>query len=207
MSRRGRNIIFALCLLALIVFIRLDHSRLTPARQNRPAAETKVNARDFERYHEKTFTVVKVVDGDTLDINAPDGNNLHTRIRLWGVDTPETKNPKTGIMYFGPQAAEFAAESALGKDVVIYLEERQTRDKYGRLLVYVRLPDGAILNEILLTEGFAYADVRFRHSFYHKYSQLEALARSQKKGLWLHVTPNQMPQWLKQKKSILLPEK
>jgi len=202
MSRRGRNIIFAFCLLALIVFIRLDHSRLTPARQNRPAAETKVNARDFERYHEKTFTVVRVVDGDTLDIDVPDGNNLHTRIRLWGIDTPETKNPKTGIMYFGKEAAEFAAKSALGKDVIIYLEEHRTRDnkKYNRLLAYVRLPDGAILNEVLLTGGFAYADLRFRHSFYNKYKQLEALARSQKKGLWLHVTRDQLPQWLQQKK-------
>jgi endonuclease YncB( thermonuclease family) len=206
MSRRGRNIIFAFCLLALIVFIRLDHSRLTPARQNQPQTETKVNARDFERYHEKTFTVVRVVDGDTLDIDVPDGNNLHTRIRLWGIDTPETKNTKTGIMYFGKEAAEFASESALGKDVMIYLEEHRTRDnkKYNRLLAYVRLPDGSILNEVLLTGGFAYADLRFRHSFYNKYSQLEALARSQKKGLWLHVTRDQLPQWLQRKKPNLL---
>lgn len=207
MSRRRRNIVFAFCLLALFAFVWLDHSQITPARRDWPRAEKKVSAYDFERYHEKSFTVINIVDGDTLDIDVPDGNNNYTRIRLWGIDTPETKNPKTGTMYFGVEAAEFAAKLALRKDVIIYLEEHRTRDKYDRLLAYIQLSDGSILNEVLLTEGFAYADLRFRHSFYHKYGQLEALARGQKKGLWLNVTPDKMPQWLKQKKSMLLPEK
>jgi micrococcal nuclease len=83
--------------------------------------------------------------------------------------------------------------------VTLYLEEHRTRDKYGRLLAYIELPDGRFLNEVLLSEGFAYADPRFRHSFYHKYKQLETTARSQKKGLWSNVTPEQMPKWRQEK--------
>jgi micrococcal nuclease len=99
-------------------------------------------------------------------------------------------------MYFGPEAAEFTRESAFDKQVTIFLDEgNNTRDKYSRLLAYVQLPDKSFLNEVLLSEGFAYADTRFQHSFYHKYQQLEATARSQKKGLWENVTPEQMPQW------------
>jgi len=207
MSGRRRNIVFAFCLLALFVFIWLDHSQITPAWQGWPRAQEQPNAYDFQKYHEKTFTIVNVVDGDTIDIDVPDGKYDHTRIRLWGIDTPETKNPKTGTMYFGTEAAEFAAKLALSKDVIIYLEEHRTRDKYGRLLAYVQLPDGSILNEVLLTEGFAYADLRFRHSFYYKYGQLETIARSQKKGLWRQVARQQLPGWLQKRKPNLLIKK
>jgi micrococcal nuclease len=104
-------------------------------------------------------------------------------------------------MYFGPEAAEFTKKLVLGKPVTVYLDETRTRDKYDRLLAYIKLPDGGFLNEVLLTEGFAYADLRFKHNLYNKYKQLEAAARGQKKGLWERVTPEQMPKWLQEEKS------
>jgi endonuclease YncB( thermonuclease family) len=64
-------------------------------------------------------------------------------------------------------------------------------------LAYVELPDGRFLNEVLLAEGCSYADMRFSHSFYNRYKQLQAAAKSGKKGLWQNVTPDQLPQWLK----------
>jgi len=204
MSRRRRIIVFALCIFTVFVFTWLDHSPLRRTWQGQPKSAEQATAHDFEKYHKKTFTVVNIVDGDTLDIDISDGQYNHTRIRLWGIDTPETKHPKAGVMYFGPEAAEFAAELALGKRAAIYLEEHRTRGKYGRLLAYVQLPDNSVLNEVLLTEGFAYADLRFRHSFYHKYKQLEAAARSQKKGLWRQVSREQLPEWLQRKKPKLL---
>jgi endonuclease YncB( thermonuclease family) len=205
MSRRRRNAIFGLSLALIAVFVWLDHTTVKPKLHRQPKSEEQLRARDFEKYHDKIFTVVKIVDGDTIDIDIPDGKYDHTRIRLWGVDTPETKNPKTGVMYFGPEAAEFTRELAFGKQVTIYLDEgNRTRGKYGRLLAYVQLPDRKFLNEVLLSEGFAYADTRFRHSFYHKYKQLEAVAHSQKKGLWEKVTREQLPQWLQREKPNLL---
>jgi micrococcal nuclease len=199
MSKHRHSTIFTLCLLLAAAFVWLDHSPIRRSWQVQPKSNEQAKAYDFEKYHEKTFTVVNVVDGDTIDIDVPDGKYNHTRIRFWGIDTPETKNPKTGIMYFGPEAADFTTKSALRKQVTVYLEEHRTRDKYGRLLAYVKLPDGRFLNEVLVAEGFAYADSRFRHSFYNKYKQLEAAARGQKKGLWLNVTPEQMPKWRQDK--------
>jgi micrococcal nuclease len=191
-------------LLLVVVFVWLDHSPIRSKWRPQPKSDQQVRANDLEKYHAGTFTVVNVVDGDTIDIDIPDGQFEHTRIRLWGIDTPETKNPKVGVMYFGPEAAEFATELTLRKNVTVYLEEHSTRGKYGRLLAYVQLPDKRFLNEVLLTEGYAYADLRFRHSLYNRYKQLDASARSLKKGLWENVTREQLPEWLQRMKPNLL---
>jgi endonuclease YncB( thermonuclease family) len=206
MSRRRRTAITVLCAAAVVFLVWLDHG-LVGRRRRPPKTEQEIHAHDFEKYHGKTFTVLNVVDGDTLDINIPDGKFNTTRIRLLGVDTPETKHPERGPMYFGQEATDFATELALGKEVTIYLEAARTRGYYGRLLAYVHFPDGTVLNEALLAEGVAYADLRFDHSFYHKYEQLQAAARSRNKGLWEHVTREQLPQWLRRKNPRLLRSK
>jgi micrococcal nuclease len=172
-----------------------------------PQAETTQQqiVSDFSRYHGKSFMVIKVLDGDTLDIDSPDGQYNTTRIRLWGIDTPETKNPNTGTMFFGSQATYYTTKLTIYKQVTIFLDEgNKTRGKYGRLLAYVQLPDGRFLNESLLSEGYGYADTRFKHSLYHKYQQLETAARNQKNGLWGEVKTEQLPEWLKREKPQLL---
>ncbi len=204
MSRTKRKAIFVLLFLLVAVYIGVDRSVYHVLQSRREITEPTPQ-RDFAKYHGQTFTVVHVVDGDTLDIDVPDGNDSHTRIRLLGVDTPETKNPRTGPMYFGKEAAEFARELAMGKEVTVFLDTQDnTRGKYGRLLAYVQLPDDTFLNEQLLLEGFAYADLRFRHSNYHTYQQLESAARATKKGLWQNVRQDQLPPWLQQRKPTLI---
>jgi micrococcal nuclease len=207
MSRRRRTGIMILCLLLAAVFIALDHSPVNNYWQVLPKSDKQVRASDFRRYHDKAFKVINVVDGDTIDIDTPDSNQTHTRIRLWGVDTPETKEPNVPVQYFGPESAAFTEKLALGKQVRLYLDEvHHTRDKYHRLLAYVQLPDCNFLNELLISEGYAYADLRFRHSFYNKYQQLQACARSLKRGLWLNVEREQLPEWLQKEKPNLLPK-
>lgn len=200
MSRQRRNTIVALTVVlaaAIVLFDLLSHRE----KAGFITRAADANTADFAKYHGRVFTVVNVVDGDTLDINIPDGQYDTTRIRLWGVDTPETKRSPGGEMYFGPEASAFATELALGKNVTVWLDKgnSNTRGKYGRLLAYVQLPDSNYLNELLLIEGYAYADWRFKHSFYYKYKRLESAARSLKKGLWLNVTEDQMPGWRRQR--------
>jgi micrococcal nuclease len=208
MSRRRKTGIIILCLLLVAFFVLLDHSPIRPGWRSQPKTEEQIRACDLEKYHAKTFTVINVIDGDTMDIDIPDGQYEQTRIRLWGVDTPETKSEEFGVMYFGPEAAEFTKKLVLAKPVTVYLDDgNDTRGKYGRLLAYVQLADGGFLNEVLLKEGFAYADSRFRHSLYNKYKQLEAGARSLKKGLWKNVTQEKLPQWLQKEKPDLLHRK
>ena len=195
MSRRRRNGIIFLCLLTVLFLVWLDNT--LPARRRRlpSKSEDQAKAGDLEKYHGKTFTAVNVIDGDTLDIDVPDGRDPHTRIRLLGIDTPEIHGEQTGPMYFGPESAEFAKKLALGKSVTVYLDPpNPIRGKYGRLLAYVKLPDERFLNEVLLTEGCAYADTRFSHTFFNKYRQLQSRAKSAKKGLWQNVTPDKLPE-------------
>ncbi|MHC4111687.1 MAG: thermonuclease family protein [Planctomycetota bacterium] len=204
MSRHRKAGIITLCLLLVAIFIWLDHSPLKRRWLQQPISEEQTRVYDLEKYHKKTFTIVKVIDGDTIDIDIPDVNHNHTRIRLWGIDSPETKSQHSRVMYFGPEATEFTTESALGKQVTIYLEEHSTRGKYGRLLAYIQLPDGRFLNEVLIIEGFAYADLRFRHGLDRKYELFEGRARRQKKGLWDKITREQLPEWLQKMKPKLL---
>jgi micrococcal nuclease len=196
MRRRTQKLIIALCTVILAAFVWYNKSRPHQLPLSPPAA-VAIEGDDFEKYHNKTFTVMKVIDGDTLDINLPDGKYKTTRIRLIGVDTPETKKPNTPVMYYGPEASEFTRTHAIGKQVTVLLDTvTKTRDRYGRLLAYTKLPDGTILNEILISEGYGYADSRFKHSFSNKYNQLQNQAKSAKRGLWKNVTPDQMPEWL-----------
>ncbi len=159
------------------------------------STRTAADGDDFARYHERVFGVVRVVDGDTLDINAPDGAKDRTRIRLWGVDTPEVKGSPRGAMHWGAEASTFAKETLVGATVGIELLRRRTRDRYGRLLAYVYLPSGKMFNELLVEQGHAYADVRFGHPYRSHFSDLEISARASERGLWRDVTLEEMPEW------------
>jgi len=196
-----------LCILAACLAVAID--RTTNRKSITPdASQLQILTNDISKYHGKSFLVAKIVDGDTIDIDIPDESYEHTRVRFWGVDTPETKSPQFGIMYFWPESAEFTTKLVLGKTVEVYLDkDKKTRGKYGRLLAYIKLDDGKILNEELIRQGFAYADLRFRHSYYNKYQQLQAAARSTKKGLWKEVKREQLPEWLQRIKPKLLLKK
>ncbi|MHC4596883.1 MAG: hypothetical protein ACYS19_18295, partial [Planctomycetota bacterium] len=98
MSRRRKTGILILCLLPVALFIWLDHSLTRHKPQAQPESDEQAKAYDFQKYHTKTFTVVNVVDGDTVDVDVPDGEYKYTRIRLWGIDTPETKSDEFGVM-------------------------------------------------------------------------------------------------------------
>jgi len=205
MSRRNRDFLVASVILLLALVAVFDKAVYTNRQRTRPAAANRSNPADISKYNGKSFLAVKAVDGDTIDINIPDAKYAHTRIRLWGVDTPETQKSPGGEMYFGKEASEFTRQLTFGKTVTVYLDEgNNTRDKYGRLLAYVLLPDGQYLNELLLSEGYAYSDSRFDHSRYNKYKLLESSARSLNKGLWQNVTREELPAWLQRENPDLL---
>jgi endonuclease YncB( thermonuclease family) len=177
---------------ATVILIAL----LWVGRSSRVATVPAPVGSDFERYHDRVFTVVNVVDGDTVDIDAPDKGKATTRIRLWGVDTPEVAGSPRGEMFWGPEASAFAKKALLNTRVRLELVEGDTRGKYGRLLAYVHVaPSGAMFNEMLLRGGYAYADTRFVHPFRDRFRSIEADARAGGVGLWRDVTVDQMPRW------------
>ncbi len=151
---------------------------------------------DIPRYHGKTFRVANVVDGDTIDIEIPDGDRRCTRIRLWGVDTPETIRPDWPVEHFGPEAGRFTRRVTRGRDVRLELLPHRTRDKFGRLLSYVYLPDGRMLNRVLIEEGLGFADPRFNHLYKTEFARLQTEARRARRGLWERPNPDHLPYYL-----------
>ena len=151
---------------------------------------------DWSRYHDRSFRVARVVDGDTLDIDVPDEDKTVTRIRLWGVDTPETGRGRQAEMHFGAEATDFARRTLAGREVHVVLSPDKSRGKYGRLLAYVYLErGGTMFNEMLIEQGYAYADLRFRHHYYKQFKTIEERARRDGRGLWANVTMDKMPEW------------
>ena len=141
---------------------------------------------ELARYDGGRFRVLRVIDGDTLDIDAADGEYAATRVRLWGIDAPERAWPEQGrqAQPLADEAAVFARGLCAGRTVILRLESHQFRDRYGRLLAYVELADGTSLNERMLIEGLATADPRFPHRHVQRYALLEKQARYEKRGLW-----------------------
>jgi micrococcal nuclease len=98
-------------------------------------------------------TVVRVVDGDTLDVRI---DGAVERVRLLGIDTPESVDPRRPVECFGKEAARRTAELLPRSTVVRLVRDVEARDPYGRLLAHVyRLPDETHVNLALVAEGFA----------------------------------------------------
>ncbi|MBL7133047.1 MAG: thermonuclease family protein [Phycisphaerae bacterium] len=161
---------------------------------------------DFAAYDGAEFAVVRVLDGDTLDVDTPDGGTPYTRIRLWGVDTPEMDWRNKRHQHFAPQATEFTRKAASRQPVKVKLEAgRDTRDRYGRLLAFVRLGDGRVLNRLLIAEGCGYADPRFDHSRKAEYARVQRRAMKNLRGLWEEVAESDLPYYYQGK--LRLPKK
>ena len=119
----------------------------------------------------------RVVDGDTIIITNGE------RVRLIGVDTPETKHPRKPVEYYGKEATAFTNRMVSGK-VVKLKYDQQRRDKYGRLLAYVYLMDGTFLNAEKIKQGYGYAYTKFPFKYLEEFRQYEKEAREAKRGLW-----------------------
>jgi endonuclease YncB( thermonuclease family) len=204
-SRRSRTILIGVGLLGLASLICLDRAVIAPRWSDRTGSPEHAAAHDRTRYGGRAFEVVSVIDGDTLDVGTPDEGSPTTRVRLLGVDAPEMHDENHQPVYFAREATDFARKLASGTQVTLYLDrDGPTRGKYGRLLAYVTLLDDRVLNEVLVEEGYAYADLRFEHSYYHKYEQLQASARALGIGLWAKATRSDLPAWLQRMRPDLL---
>ncbi len=123
-----------------------------------------------------TGQVVGVVDGDTIDVLH---NGKAVRVRLYGIDCPEKKQP------YGKKAMWFTSDLAFRKTVTVLVKDR---DRYGRTIGEVILPNGKSLNRELVRAGFAW--------WYFKYAPrdydlkiLQSTSMELKAGLWANAEP------------------
>ncbi|MFQ5454606.1 MAG: thermonuclease family protein [Nitrospirota bacterium] len=125
----------------------------------------------------KIHIVIRVIDGDTLEVAGGE------RIRLIGVDTPETVHPKKPVEYFGKEASQFTKKMVEGKKVKLEYDW-QRKDKYGRTLAYVYLEDGTFLNAEIIKQGYGYVYTRFPFKYMDEFRKYEKDARENNIGLW-----------------------
>jgi len=122
-------------------------------------------------------TCTKVIDGDTIILDDQE------KVRLMGVDTPETLHPIKPVQFFGKEAFVFTKRMVEGKKVRLEYDWQRI-DKYGRTLAYVYLPDGTFLNAEIIKQGYGFAYTKFPFKFLEEFRQYEKEAREQKVGLW-----------------------
>jgi len=126
-------------------------------------------------------TVVHVVDGDTLVAAFPDGHR--ETVRVLGIDTPETVDPRKPVQCFGPEASAYAKARLTGRAIRLEFDVER-RDIYGRLLAYV-VVDGARYEDDVLRRGLARLLVIPPNGAYARTMLAEALAaRRARRGLW-----------------------
>lgn len=131
-----------------------------------------------------TATVLRVVDGDTVDIR--DDVRGRLRIRVLGIDTPETKKPGHTVGCWGPEATEFAKGALLGQRVAIVYDATQgLHDRFGRTLAYLIKGDGWNYSVEAARAGTAHAYVYDTPVEKHdEIAAAESEARAAGRGLW-----------------------
>lgn len=128
------------------------------------------------------YKVTYVSDGDTFTVNM-DGRE--EKIRLIGVDTPETVKPNSPQECYGKMASDFAKH--ILKDQTVRLEAdpiNQNRDRYDRLLRYAYLQDGSLFNAALISQGYGFAYLSFPFTKSEEFRLLQVEARKNKIGVW-----------------------
>ena len=140
----------------------------------------------------ETYLCTRVVDGDTIVVEKIG------KIRLIGVDTPETKHPRKPVEYFGKEASNFTKRMVEGKRVRIEYDW-QRKDKYNRVLAYIyvmtndardmpefknRASIELMVNAELIKQGYGHAYTKFPFKYLEQFRKYEKEARENKRGLW-----------------------
>lgn len=185
---RNKKQIFNIVVLLLFVIIGYilngddigDSSTLllTSAPQPSPVISAFTDLKEYE------YLVTKVIDGDTIEVNH------NQKVRMIGIDTPETVDPRRPDQCFGKEASQKTKELLEGRIIRLEKDISET-DSFNRLLRYVYIND-TFINETLVRDGYAKVasfppDIKFQELF----RQAETEARENQRGLWSSQCNNQ----------------
>ncbi len=176
MSRRGHKRFVSLGLSLVVVglgwYINQHPAVTKPLVENIPAG---------------SYRVVEFVDGDTIAVNM---NGQKETLRFIGVDTPETHDPRKVVQCFGVAAAAYTKQLIGNNPVRLESDPLSTnRDRYNRLLRYIYLPDGRLVQAEIIKNGYGFAYTSFPFTKSDEFLAYQKTAREQNKGLWSSCTP------------------
>jgi micrococcal nuclease len=187
-NKKTRNVLGIILFIFLIGLFVIDYIyQDTHTNQNNSLSldsNLENNLESNINSNSKYNTMVRVIDGDTIVV---DINGKEEKVRLIGVNTPESVDPRRDVECFGKESTQYL-ESILRPDTKIYLEEdktQNTKDRYNRLLRYVYTEDNTLINKEIIKNGYGYEytyDKEYTHQKEFKDAQL--YAEKNKLGLW-----------------------
>lgn len=135
------------------------------------------------------YSVTSVVDGDTVKVNI---NGTVETLRLIGMDTPETVDPRKPAQCFGKEASNKAKELLVGTKVRLEKDPTQGElDKYGRTLAYIYREDGLFYNKYMIEQGYAHEyTYNTPYKYQAEFKAAQKSAQENQMGLWSPSTCN-----------------
>jgi micrococcal nuclease len=121
--------------------------------------------------------VIRVIDGDTIEVEGVG------KVRLIGIDTPETVDTRRPVQNFGREASAYTSQHLLGHRVRLEFDW-QRLDKYGRTLAYIYANDDQLFNSMIIRDGYAFAYTKYPFKYREAFIRYEREAQESKKGLW-----------------------
>lgn len=194
----GRMIILAI-IIAIFYFLSNEFGKyfgnFFPTNQSEIQSEAR---KSFLASLTFDYKITKVIDGDTVDIVRVDGENFSNgkktnSVRLIGINSPETVDPRKPVECFGKEASAYLKDLANGKEAALEIDNSQgIYDKYGRALAYIYIKTSGVkdenflmLNSEMIKNGYAY---QYTYDLPYKYQEefklLEIDARKNNLGLW-----------------------
>ncbi len=133
------------------------------------------------------YAVAQFYDGDTISVYM---NGTQEKVRFIGVDTPETHDPRKAVQCYGKAASNFTQNIIGVQSVRLEADPLNTnRDRYNRLLRYVYLPNGTLVNAEIIKQGYGFAYTGFPFSKADEFVRYQTEAREAERGLWKDCNP------------------
>lgn len=184
-----KKLIIITLILTLLVLCGCSEVKIINGNDNNPTTQFKESSDEIKL--EGPYQVIRVVDGDTIIV---DIDGVEERIRLIGIDTPESVHPDADRnVEYGKIASDFTKELLLNQEVFLEYDV-QARDRYDRILAYVYI-NNVMFNMTLLKEGHAkVATYPPNVKFVDEFTALQEQARDAQKGVWSNESLTIVPQ-------------
>lgn len=186
-KRRIERTIIALIIIAASVvtyYLQSTPEVQQATNQQQPTAEQPAEAESqpLSAQQPGHYKVTSVADGDTIEV---DMSGKKEKIRMIGVDTPESVKPNSAVQCYAREASDFTKKNLSGQSVRLEADPiGDNRDRYDRLLRYVYMQDGTLWNQKLINDGYGFAYLSFDFSKSEDFAAAQEHAKSTKLGLW-----------------------
>lgn len=187
MKQKTISLIASLLVLAVFYILNPNARDMTSFKNN----YAKNNAIDScIKNATTTSKVLHVTDGDTVQVLTPECGVEN--VRMIGINTPESVDPRRPVECFGKEASDHAKEILTAKEIILKGDTTQDpRDKYGRILAYVFLIDGTFFNKQMIQDGYAYEyTYNTPYQYQNEFRAAQSEAELNQKGLWSPSTCN-----------------